>query len=87
MVNNTKQTMQQLADLKGKLSALSKSANPQGMFSAMCAQNPTLKQVSDLINAQYNGNGEQAFYAVARQKGMNDQQINEFLQALKQQLL
>lgn len=45
--------------------------------------NPQFKQAVDTINNQYGGDGKAAFYDAARAKGMNDQQIEEFLKALQ----
>lgn len=80
MVNNASSGLQQI---KSMMNAIQNSQNPQGMFNSMLASNPKIKQAQDLIN-QYGGDGRAAFYAAARQKGMTDQQIAEFLNTLQQ---
>ena len=65
------------------MAALRQSSNPMAMMNTMLMNNPQLKQTADIINNQYGGDGKAAFYAAARAKGMNDQQIEEFLKALQ----
>jgi hypothetical protein len=45
--------------------------------------NPQLQEAVNTINQTYNGDGKAAFYDAARAKGMSDQQIEEFIQALQ----
>lgn len=65
------------------MAALRQSSNPTAMMNNMLMNNPQFKQAADTINNQYNGDGRAAFYDAARAKGMNDQQIEEFLKALQ----
>ena len=44
------------------------------MLQQMVSQNPNMKQVLDLVN-QNGGNAQQAFYALAKQKGVNPDDI------------
>lgn len=50
-------------------------ASPQAMLNNLMAQNP---QVMNLIN-QYGGNPKTAFYELARQKGIDPNQILNML--------
>ena len=59
------------------------AANPNAMLQQMAAQNPEIMKTMNYVNSAYNGNGEQAFMAAAKAKGMNDQQIKDFLSALQ----
>ena len=59
------------------------AANPNAMLQQMAAQNPEIMKTMNYVNSAYNGNGEQAFMAEAKAKGMNDQQIKDFLSALQ----
>ena len=72
-----------LDNVQSMINALKNSQNPQGMFNSMLMSNPALKQANDLIQSS-GGDGKATFYAEARKKGMNDQQISEFLSALNQ---
>ena len=59
------------------------ATNPSAMLQQMALQNPQIANVMNLINTTYNGNGKEAFMAAAKAKGMNDQQIQDFLAALR----
>ena len=59
------------------------SSNPNAMLQNLMLTNPQIKQAAEMISSQYNGDGQAAFYAAARAKGMSDQQIEEFLKAIK----
>lgn len=72
-----------LDQVRSMINALKASQNPQGMFNSMLMSNPALKHANDQIQSS-GGDGKAAFYAEARKKGMNDQQISEFLSALNQ---
>lgn len=65
------------------MQALKQSNNPTAMMNSMLMNNPQFKQAADTISNQYGGDGKAAFYDAARAKGMNDQQIEEFLKALQ----
>lgn len=49
----------------------------------MAMQNPLLSQTMNLVNQNYGGDAKAAFYAKAREKGMDDKQINDFIDQLK----
>ena len=55
------------------------SSNPQMALNQLMQSNPQMKQVMDLVNTSGNS-PEQLFYALAKQKGINP---NEILDALK----
>ena len=61
---------------------LKASNNPNAVFNSLLMSNPQLKQMNDLVKNSYNGDGQAAFYDAARAKGMNDEQIKEFLNTL-----
>lgn len=54
------------------------SKNPQAMIQSMMTQNPQMKQVMDLVN-QNGGNPKDAFYALAKEKGVNPDDILNML--------
>lgn len=49
----------------------------------MMAQNPLLNQTMKTVNENYGGDAKAAFYSIARQKGMSDQQIEQFVSQLR----
>lgn len=61
------QMMQQAAGMARNM----QSGNPMGM---LANSNPQMQQVYDFIN-QNGGNPEKAFYALAKQKGVDPNQI------------
>ena len=73
----------QLQQVKNSLSMLKNSRNPQAMLQTMAMQNPLLSQTMNLVNQNYGGDAKAAFYAKAREKGMDDKQINDFIDQLK----
>lgn len=64
---------------KSLYSALSKSTNPMGIL----MQNPNLKSAYDQLS-QMGGMNEQSFRQVAKSKGYSDQQIDEYIQNVRQ---
>ena len=56
--------------------------NPQAMLSQMMQSNPNFKQAQEQVNElakQYNGDFKKAFYAKAKEMGVNpDDLINTF---------
>lgn len=54
------------------------SNNPDAMLNFLMASNPQIKDAMDLIR-QNGGSPKDAFYAVARQKGVNPDEVIAFL--------
>ena len=67
---------QALQDFTGITSAL-KSGNPLGAMTG----DPRMKQVQDYIQS-HGGNPEQVFYALAREKGVDPNQILEQVRSM-----
>ena len=59
------------------------ASNPNLMLQQMAERNPQIKDTMQVVSSLYKGNGKEAFYASARQKGMSDADIEAFLNALK----
>lgn len=57
---------------------LKNSGNPQMLFNQMLMQNPQMKQVMDYVN-QNGGNAKDAFYKLAKEKGVNPEDILNML--------
>lgn len=75
--------MGNLGQIKSMLNAVMNSSNPTGMLAAMAKTNPSIQKAQETI-AQYGGDGKAAFYALAKERGMTDQQIEQFLSTLRQ---
>ncbi len=65
--------------IKQMMNLVRNANNPQAVFNQLVSSNPQLNQVMNLIN-QNGGNPKNAFYAMARQKGIDP---NEILKLLK----
>lgn len=65
---------------------LQSAPNPQQMFQTMINNNPGLKALVDEANATCRGDAKALFYAKARQRGMTDEQINTFVDLLRQEV-
>lgn len=64
--------------IKQMMNLLKNSNNPQALLQMMINQNPQLQQVMNLIN-QNGGDAKQTFYALAKQKGVNPDDILNML--------
>ena len=69
----------QIKPIKDMIHTVQTASNPAAMLQTMAAKNPQLKQAMDFIQ-QSGGDPEKAFYALAKQKGVDP---NEVLNALK----
>lgn len=76
--------MEQMGQIKGMYQALQKSANPKGMLEQMLSSNPQMKMVQNQIN-QY-GDPKIAFFNVAHNMGLTDEQIQNGLDSVSQML-
>lgn len=50
------------------------SRDPQAMLNQIMSQNPQFKQMQNVIN-QYGGNPKNAFYGLAKQMGVDPEQV------------
>lgn len=65
--------------MKQMLSAIRSSKNPQQLFMNMAQQNPQMKQILDMV--QTSGKSpKDLFYELAKQKGVDPNQIINMLQ-------
>ena len=64
--------------IKMMISAVRASGNPQAMLEQMMQTNPGMRQVTEILR-QYNGDAGKAFYDLARQKGIDPQEILDLL--------
>ena len=56
------------------MQAIKTAANPQAAMNMMVMNNPQMKQVMEIVN-QYGGDPMQAFTAVAKENGMDPEEI------------
>lgn len=67
-----------MSKIKEMVNLIKSSKDPQSMIQSMINQNPQMKQVMDLVN-QNGGDAKKAFYDMAKQKGVNpDDVLNMF---------
>lgn len=67
-----------MTSIKNMVSMIRGAQNPQTMLNQMMTSNPNAKQVMDLIN-QAGGDPRKAFYQLAKQKGVNPDDIMNML--------
>ena len=63
-----------LANIKGMMKMMRSANNPQALMQSMMNKNPQMKQAMDLIQ-QNGGDAKTAFYNLAKQKGVNPDDI------------
>lgn len=68
-----------MAPIKNLMALVKTAGNPMATFQQMAMRNPNVKQVMDYVNSN-GGNPEQAFYKLAKEKGIDP---NEILNLLK----
>ena len=70
-----------LQSIKNMMNLIRGSNNPQAELQNMIVQNPQMRQVMDLVRKN-GGNYQQAFFALARQRGVDPNVILQELQHL-----
>ena len=74
---NFNQPTNNIQNLKGMMNMVKGAQNPEAMLQAMLMNNPNYGQVMNLIS-QY-GDPKSAFYELAKQKGIDPNQIINML--------
>ena len=67
-----------MSKIKEMVNLIKSSKNPQAMIQNMMTQNPQMRQVMDLVN-QNGGDVKKVFYDMAKQKGVNPDDILNIL--------
>ena len=67
-----------MGNIKQMVNMIRGAQNPQALLNQMITNNPNAKQVMDLIN-QAGGDPQKAFYQLAKQKGVNPDDILNML--------
>ena len=68
------QMMQNAARIKQMMQTIRAAANPQAALNMMAMNNPQLKHVMEIVN-QHGGDPMAAFTAVAKENGMDPEEI------------
>jgi hypothetical protein len=63
-----------LGQIRNLMNIVKNASNPQAMIQSMVQNNPQMKQVMDFVN-QSGGNPREAFYKMAKEKGVNPDEI------------
>lgn len=56
-----------------------KTNNVSNIVGSLASQNPMFSDTLKLVNDKYGGDGKAAFYTAAKEQGLNDNQIQQFL--------
>ena len=75
---NQQQIGNNLGSIKQMMNNIRSSANPNAMLQSMMAKNPQLQQIMNFVR-QSGGDPKTAFYNLAKQKGIDPQQILNML--------
>ena len=59
----------------GMFNAFKNSNDPNAMLKSMAQSTPQVRQIMDMIDNQYNGDGQAAFYAKAKEMGIDPEKI------------
>ena len=70
--------MPNLQPIKNMMNIVRSAGNPQAMLQQMAQNNPQLRQVMDMVQ-QSGGDPKRAFYELAKQKGVNPDDIVNML--------
>ena len=77
-IGNKFQPPANLGQIKGLMSMMQNGGNLQSMLQSLMASNPQIGQVMNLVQ-QYNGDAKSAFYDLAKQKGVDPNEIINML--------
>lgn len=72
----------QMTQLKKMFDIVKASNNPSAMINMMASSNPALKSILTEVSSA-KADPKDIFYAKAKEKGMTDEQITDFLSSLK----
>ena len=64
------------------INLLRSSKNPNALMQTLAQQNPAMRNVMSLVN-KHNGDAKAAFYALAKEKGVNPDEVISYLNNLK----
>ena len=78
MLNKT-QVMSNIAPLKQMMNTIKSAQNPNLALQQMASNNPQIKQVMDYVSKS-GGDPKAAFYALAKEKGVDPDEILKQLQ-------
>ena len=64
--------------IKQMIGMIKAAGNPQQLLNQLMATNPNMKQAMEIVR-QYGGDANKAFYEIAKQKGIDPQEILDLL--------
>ena len=67
-----------LGQIKGLMNMMQSGGNSQSLIQSMLASNPQMNQIMKLVQ-QYNGDARSAFYDLAKQKGVDPNDVINLL--------
>lgn len=67
-----------LSQIKQMMNMVRSAGNPQAMLQSIAQNNPQMKQVMDIVG-QSGGDPKEAFYRMAKEKGVDPEQILSML--------
>ena len=68
-----------ISQVRNLMNIFKKASNPQALLKGMIERNPQLKNVMDYVQS-HGGDPEKAFYAMAKEKGINPDEVIKLLQ-------
>lgn len=78
VLKNTAPVNNNLNQIKQMMNMVQSSRNPQMMLQSIAQSNPQMKQVMDIVNKS-GGNPRAAFYKMAKEKGVDPEQVLSML--------
>ena len=79
MLRGNQQNGTAIGTIINMFTSIASSKNPDEAFTNLASQNSQVKDTIDMINTQYNGDGKAAFYAKAKEMGVNPEGILKLL--------
>lgn len=67
-----------LSQIRSMMNMVKSAGNPQAMLQSMAQNNPQLMQVMEIVNTS-GGNPKAAFYKMAKEKGIDPEQVLSLL--------
>lgn len=76
---NPEESRLSVDSILGMFNAVKNSSDPNAMLKSMAQSTPQVQQIMNMIDSQYNGDGQAAFYAKAKELGIDpDRVLNLF---------
>lgn len=73
-LNRSQNPTANMSGLKNMMKSIQAASNPKQALQSVIQQNPQMKQVMDLVQKS-GGDPREAFYALAREKGVDPEEV------------